>query len=154
MTDGEGRWLSYDDLAEARHIDRQSAFRLASRHHWPKRKSNAGRMTVLVPNNYLQDTSDDMSSDVSRDMSYDTYRTITALREQLEQVERSRAADMASFRADLEHERKRAEVDRVAAAEREVWLRSQIEALTAASRREPLKWRNWLQWIRPVKGRE
>ena len=81
------------------------------------------------------------------------------LREQLER-ERSRAdqaearagaAEARTERAEARADRieARAEQDRTTAAEHGVWLRSQVEALTAAAaRREPLMWRNVLAWLR------
>jgi hypothetical protein len=45
----DGRWLTYDELAEARGIDRQSARRMANRSHWRRQKDNSGIVRVCVP---------------------------------------------------------------------------------------------------------
>ena len=66
------------------------------------------------------------------------------LREQL-QHERERA-DRAEARSDRIEAR--ADQDRAAAAEREAWLRSRIEALTV----RPLAWRDVLAWWRKGSG--
>jgi len=45
----DGRWLTYDELAEARGIDRQSARRMANRSRWRRQKDNHGVVRVYVP---------------------------------------------------------------------------------------------------------
>ena len=49
----EGRWLSYQELAELRQIDKQSALKLALRRKWSRRKDNHGIMHVMVPHEWL-----------------------------------------------------------------------------------------------------
>jgi hypothetical protein len=49
-TDGtEGRWLTYDELAEVRGIRRIGAVRLAQKRRWRRQPGNDGRVRVLVP---------------------------------------------------------------------------------------------------------
>jgi len=45
----DGRWLTYDQLAALRRIDKPSAVKLATRNRWQRRKSNTGQMQVCVP---------------------------------------------------------------------------------------------------------
>ena len=45
----DGRWMTYDELAEARGIDRQSARRMANRSRWRRQKDNRGTVRVYVP---------------------------------------------------------------------------------------------------------
>src|SRR5215469_872863 len=45
----DGRWLTYDQLAILRRIDKPSAVKLATRNRWTRRKGNAGQMQVCVP---------------------------------------------------------------------------------------------------------
>lgn len=68
----EGKWLTYEELAELRRIDVPSAIKLASRHPgWPKRKSNTGLQQGLVPVDWYErakgrwDRYGDKSPDVS-----------------------------------------------------------------------------------------
>jgi hypothetical protein len=49
LSDEDGRWLSYDQLARLRRIDKPSAVKLATRHRWRRRKGNTGQMQVCVP---------------------------------------------------------------------------------------------------------
>lgn len=47
---GDGtRWMTYDELAAARGINRASAIRLTFRKHWPRRTGNDGQARVAVP---------------------------------------------------------------------------------------------------------
>jgi chromosome segregation ATPase len=45
----DGRWLTYDELAKARGIDRQSARRMANRSRWRRQKDNHGVVRIYVP---------------------------------------------------------------------------------------------------------
>lgn len=45
----EVRWLSYDELAHIRGISKRSAFRIANRHKWDRRKGNDGTVRVAIP---------------------------------------------------------------------------------------------------------
>lgn len=99
----DGRWLTYAELAELRHIDKPSALKLALRRKWPRRKDNHGRMQVCVPAEWLADRDKSMHGDM--DTSTDMSRAIsalegsvTALREQLEQVQKR--ADQSEIRAE------------------------------------------------------
>ena len=46
----DGRWLTYDQLAKLRHIDKPSAVKLATRNRWPRRKGNARTNADMCPN--------------------------------------------------------------------------------------------------------
>lgn len=50
---GDGRWMSYDALAELRHISRIGAVRLVQRRKWRRMAGNDGRALVLVPHDML-----------------------------------------------------------------------------------------------------
>ena len=50
----DGRWLTYDELAELRGIDRASARRLTTRLKWPRRPGNDGTVRILVPLRHLR----------------------------------------------------------------------------------------------------
>jgi hypothetical protein len=50
----DGRWLTYDELAELRGIDRTSARRLTTRLKWPRRPGNDGTVRILVPLRHLR----------------------------------------------------------------------------------------------------
>jgi hypothetical protein len=46
---GDGSWLTYGQLAEARQISRRAAVRLAQRHHLRRQPGNDGSVRVWVP---------------------------------------------------------------------------------------------------------
>jgi len=48
------RWLSYDDIADMRGIDRASAIRMARRKRWPKQEGNDGTARVAVPGRFVR----------------------------------------------------------------------------------------------------
>jgi hypothetical protein len=50
----DGRWLTYDELAELRGIDRTSARRLTTRLKWLRRPGNDGTVRILVPLRHLR----------------------------------------------------------------------------------------------------
>ena len=50
----DSRWVSYDELASIRGIDKASAFRMAHRRRWPKLKGNDGTVRLAVPVSVLQ----------------------------------------------------------------------------------------------------
>jgi hypothetical protein len=53
-TSSDGRWLTYDELAALRGIDRTSARRLTTRLKWPRRPGNDGTVRILVPVRHLR----------------------------------------------------------------------------------------------------
>ena len=54
----DGRWLTYDQLAALRHIDKPSAVKLATRNRWQRRKGNTGQMQVCVPMHWFERAQD------------------------------------------------------------------------------------------------
>jgi hypothetical protein len=46
---GDGSWMTYGQLAEARQISRRAAVRLAQRHHLRRQPGNDGSVRVWVP---------------------------------------------------------------------------------------------------------
>ena len=147
MADSDGtHWLTYAELAAALGIKRESAIRLVRRKPWPKRHSNdpAG-IRVGVPADALAGVAAHRPPpDKPPDNRIETLQAaVASLEGQLER-ERGRA-DRAEARADHIES---------AAAERETWLRSQVEILTAAvaTRRKPVPWRDMLTW-RPLRKR-
>jgi len=53
MEQGDGRWLTYPELAAVRDIDKPSAIRLASRQKWRRQRDNRRVVRVLVPSDWL-----------------------------------------------------------------------------------------------------
>ena len=105
--DADGQWMTYEELAEVRGIDRQSARRLASRLKWRRQKDNRQIVRVYVPSmsampqREKRDISAGMPAVTSADMSVvirPLEAAVTSLREQLAR-ERARA-DQAEARAD------------------------------------------------------
>ncbi|MBL6082080.1 hypothetical protein JMJ56_29315 [Belnapia sp. T18] len=48
------RWLSYDEIADMRGIDRASAIRMVRRKRWPKQDGNDGTTRVAVPGQFFR----------------------------------------------------------------------------------------------------
>jgi predicted RNase H-like nuclease (RuvC/YqgF family) len=123
------RWLSYDEIAAALDISRESARQLAIRKRWARQRGNDGKARVGVPDEELQartshDTPPDTPSDTSDEGSVVQVLTryverleneLDAIRAKLEAVEterdteRARAAQVEVLQAVLEVERKRFE---------------------------------------------
>ena len=138
-TDGGTRWLTYAELAATLGIKRDSAIRLVRRKPWPKRRGNGPEgIRVGVPADILEDkTTHRPPPDIPSDTP------LAALQ-----------AALASLDAQLKQERERGnraeqriEQVEAAAAERETWLRRQVEAVTAAAARPP-KRQGVLAWFR------
>ncbi len=51
---GDARWLSYDEIAALRGIDRASAIRMVRRKHWAKQDANDGTTRVAVPGQFFR----------------------------------------------------------------------------------------------------
>jgi hypothetical protein len=114
---GDGRWLTYAELATLRGISKASAERLVFRRHWRRQRGNDHSVRALVPLEFLSgDPSPDASGDGSPDISPDTSAlltgalsaledAVTGLREQLD-VANARSERAEADRAD---ERRRAE---------------------------------------------
>jgi hypothetical protein len=105
----DARWMSYDELAAARDINRRSAVRLAQRRRWARRRGNDGTTRVAVPAGEDQpnhddardvtgDDGDDDAGDISRILSA-LEVVVAPLREQLELA--NRRADQERTRADV-----------------------------------------------------
>ena len=48
-TSGDGRWLTYDELAKLRGITKASAERLVLRNRWRRQRDNQRVVRILVP---------------------------------------------------------------------------------------------------------
>lgn len=120
----DSRWLTYDELAEARGIDRQSARRLASRLKWRRQQDNRQTIRVLVPEDWAErpPRTRGSSADMSRAVAA-LEAAVTTLREQLGQAN-SRAEAAA-------RERETAERLREAATARADALRDELKVLLA-----------------------
>jgi hypothetical protein len=46
---GDGRWVTFTELAAAREISKASASKLVRRHGWRRQKNNRGTVRILVP---------------------------------------------------------------------------------------------------------
>jgi hypothetical protein len=54
---GTGRWVTYDELAQARGMQRSGAVRLVQRKKWRRQAGNDGLARVLVPPDELHPAS-------------------------------------------------------------------------------------------------
>jgi hypothetical protein len=48
-TSPDARWMTFDELGQARGISRSSAIKLIRRHKWRRQKDNEGHVRALVP---------------------------------------------------------------------------------------------------------
>ena len=138
----DGRWLTYDQLARLRRIDKPSAVKLATRNHWPRRKGNAGQMQVCVPVHWFERSRDrqDRYVDKSTDIDVDSgllagalsalEDAVAALREQLD-ASNARAERAEADRADERLRANRLETTVAAERQRADDLRAQIDVLNA-----------------------
>ena len=49
MDEDAGRWMTYDEIADARGTTRRAAVMLVRRHRWRRQKDNEGHIRALVP---------------------------------------------------------------------------------------------------------
>lgn len=150
------RWLSYDELAKLRGIDKDSAVRLVRRKRWPKREGNAGAVRIAVPGSVLASPqisprTKPLAPAVPPDISPDNNRAIKALEDEAatlrEALEREReSVEHARLAEEQERDRaNRAEAERAAALVRAAALEGELAGLreALAEARKPF-WRRWL----------
>ena len=136
----DGRWMTYDELAEARGIDRQSARRMANRTRWRRQKDNRGVVRVFVPLEQAaparrhRDTPAAMTA-VSADAPADMTRAISVLETALAAVERRAEAEAAALREHAKHAEKLAEQAEIRAKQAEARADQAQQAIEAAQNR-------------------
>jgi hypothetical protein len=96
-TSYDGRWLTYQELANIRHISKTSAIRLVMRHRWRRQRDNQGGVRILVPSDML--ASDRSSHDAPDDASSDTS---PAFEIALTAIEAAHAAEVAALRVQVD----------------------------------------------------
>lgn len=131
--DGETRWLTYDDMAEALNITPDSARRLATRHRWPRRPGNDGRALVAVPAERLERPHEpraDAAPDDGADAPPEAGRDARALIHFLERRVGELADDLGHARRIAEEARAEAREARTAAEALRVQA-GQVDVLTA-----------------------
>jgi len=111
----DSRWMSYQELAEARRITTSSAIRLVLRRGWRRQQDNQGNMRALVPPKWWEPAPNLAMAELEA--------SVAALRERVEAAERV---------ARTERERaSRAELARKAEYSRADFLRERIDTLRA-----------------------
>jgi hypothetical protein len=106
----DGRWLTYDELAQIRGISRPSAERLVLRNRWRRQRDNQRVVRILVPLDRLsEDTSDHASADTSADVSSDVSGAIGAFEAALEAIKSAHAGEISALRERAETAERRAE---------------------------------------------
>jgi hypothetical protein len=121
----DSRWMTYAELATARHITTSSASKLVLRRRWRRQKDNHGTMRALVPPKWCEPMRErhfDGSGPVREAISV-LEASVTALRERAEAAEQ--VARMEQERADRAVQARDAERMRANA------LRDRIDALGA-----------------------
>jgi chromosome segregation ATPase len=111
-TDADGRWMTYEELAEVRGIDRHSARRLASRLKWQRQKDNQQIVRVYVP--VLRAEPDRRRRDMPADRPQDISHAVSALQAAFEVALSAKDGEIATLRETVTTERGRA--DRAVAA--------------------------------------
>jgi hypothetical protein len=116
---GEGKWLTYDEIASLRGIGRESAIKLVHRTKWRRQKGNDGSARILVPPNLLTPSTRKRSPDNSSGHSPEFSRAIKAFE-----------AGLAALREQLAVANSRAE--KVESDAAEWWSRSRWQRVRAA----------------------
>jgi hypothetical protein len=98
---GDGRWMTYAELGQARGISKESALKLALRRKWRKQDDNRGQVRVYVPIEWtlIRDKRAALGADERADMS----RAISVL-----------DAAVATLKQELAHGNARFEAERTA----------------------------------------
>jgi hypothetical protein len=97
----DSRWVTYDQLAEARRTSRASAIRQARRRKWRRQRDNRGNVTVLVPEDELQ-PSPDGPPDGPADGHEDSAGLINTLRDAFATALGARDGEIAALRVVID----------------------------------------------------
>ena len=129
---GDGRWMTYDELAKLRGITKASAERLVLRNRWRRQRGNDRTVRVLVPLDSLSgdispDVSPPASPDISPDTSPDTSELLTGALTALEDAVAALRDQLSTTNARAE----RAEADRAEERRRADDLRARLMVLNA-----------------------
>jgi len=114
----DGRWLSYDELAVIRGINRVSAVKLAQRERWRRQPGNGRTVRVLVPEDWLARY---RKGPLIPEASTEEYREAPDYGAMLGAIQAAHAGEVAALKAlvDAATERAdRADVTAAAAQER------------------------------------
>jgi hypothetical protein len=142
------RWLTYDEMAEALGIGRESARVLTQRKRWPRRAGNDGKARIGVPgeeiaarNDAPNDTRSDARNTAPNAAPNDARNDAPSL-EQLElRVLNARLeAQIESLKAIAAAEREQAERERQVERERSEWERQLLEKAIEEARAERDRW--------------
>ena len=112
------RWVSYQELADARGIDRLSAVRTARNRRWQKRKGNDGTIRVAVPRNFLENAKRrerENPEEIPGEIPAENSRIFSALEGQITALKGQLGtmdAHLSDVRAELEAQRERAETEK------------------------------------------
>lgn len=146
----DSRWLSYDELAEASGIKRESVIRLVRRKRWPKREGNRpGEIRIAVPADILADmrarkepvakATPDVPEDIPPDIRPalptvlpDISRTVSALEAHVTTLQEQ----LAKAEARGDRAERAGELDRAAAAEERARLLTLVERADVRADRE------------------
>jgi DNA repair exonuclease SbcCD ATPase subunit len=123
----DGKWLTYQQLADSRQISKPSAIRLVMRHRWRRQRDNERVIRVLVPPDMLEpdrasyDAPDDRSDDAPDDTPSIAAGALAALEDAVAVLREQ--FDVANSRAE------RAEADRADERQRADDLRDRLIAM-------------------------
>jgi hypothetical protein len=141
------RWLTYEEVAEALGIGRESARVTVKRKRWPRRPGNDRKIRIGVPEeliatrNNSDNSSDNRSgADTPTDPEHDPQQLSDVWEQRIEALEARLDGEIAGLRAIIEAERRRADL---------------AESLVAEVRGDRDRWyaeatarRSWWPWRR------
>jgi hypothetical protein len=113
-----GRWMTYDELAALRGIDRLSAVKLALRHGWRKRRDKYRVARVCVPSEWaiprpVEGPAGGADTGVDSTLGSRTFEAAERVRQatasRAKQSDQARAVERSMWRERLARERERAE---------------------------------------------
>jgi hypothetical protein len=125
----DGKWLTYQQLAEIRRISKPSAIRLVMRHRWRRQRDNERVVRVLVPPGMLEPdrAPHDAPHDASDDTADDAPDDATGHRKLLAGALAALEDAVAGLREQLANANRRASVAE-ARAEQDATLIANLEA--------------------------
>ena len=143
------RWLTYEEVAEALGIGRDSARVIVKRKRWPRRPGNDRKTRIGVPEELIaiRNNSDNSSDNSSESRSgTDPEQLSDAWERRFEALQSRLDGEIAGMRAIIEAERRRADLAESLVAEvrldRDRWHeQAQRLALTGPGRRSWWPWR-------------
>jgi hypothetical protein len=128
------RWLTYEEIADAMDIERESARQLAIRKRWARQRGNDEKARVGVPEEELQARTADATPQAPSDRPSDSTgndtavvqvltRHISRLEDEIEALKEERSAERDRLQSEIATYKQELQAERI--------LSSQVDALKA-----------------------